>query len=636
MAWFDNAQRELLAGILERRLDLTHKGNPRLRPLSLYTSELKNAKQLAMYIDKIENGQPLAAKDSNSKRYRNTLLNYGLLTTDPSGVDCLNDGGKKIIDLIKKDDGTPEYWRLHSQAVDRISVQQQIAHLRGGKNDAVEPAWCEVFYNVQELIDHAGRDLLLAALDEEDLKEIEALQYMNSVGTEPWRYSRLKADDRLKVQDLMLTLPAKRNAGQQPDAGSELESAAVEYSKAISGYQRDVRYRVAGFVQAYLELQQELGPDFPRMTPDGVATFSGNRSAAKPKTATTTPSVKPLSLPLQLIISGCPGSGKSHFAETAATGADVVRTQFHSDTSFASFVGSFRPVPVYQTSHDVVELSGHPFARGKPLIDYRFVPGPALEALVAARQQPDRNIVLLIEELNRANAAAAFGELFQLLDRQADGTSRYGINLPAEMQSWLVAADALVDGERLHLPSNLYIWATMNSGDQGVFPIDTAFRRRWAYRYLGYAQPCEYPAVNRRIAFGGHRYDWDELRGCINRKLKQLNVNEDRLIGPYFLTQGQIQDPAEVLSKLLLYLWDDVLRFRQHELFRSASFAEVSEVWSEGSGNPLQPGILDHIPDVSQQEAPGPEVAANEEASAEDLVGGQTSDSDAAAVDDGI
>lgn len=105
--------------------------------------------------------------------------------------------------------------------------------------------------------------------------------------------------------------------------------------------------------------------------------------------------------------------------------------------------------------------------------------------------------------------------------------------MSAEASVWLQSHNAL-DGEgRLRFPANLHLWATMNSGDQGVFPIDTAFRRRWAYRYLGYAQPCLYPAKNRLVRFGGRNLDWDRLRAALNRKLKGLQVVEDRLIGPY-------------------------------------------------------------------------------------------------------
>ncbi len=140
------------------------------------------------------------------------------------------------------------------------------------------------------------------------------------------------------------------------------------------------------------------------------------------------------------------------------------------------------------------------------------MPGPASNALALAFADPTQNVVLLIEELNRGNAAAIFGELFQLLDRGPDGASRYGVELPAEAMQWLRAKGAIDAEGKVRFPANLYIWATMNSGDQGVFPLDTAFRRRWSYRYLGYSEPCGYAIADRKVRFAGRDLDWDGLR----------------------------------------------------------------------------------------------------------------------------
>lgn len=589
MITLNTEERNLLMRVLEHQPVFGRRGNPRLRPLSMYSSELKNFTQIAESVARIANGQEVSQTPRTAQRYTNTLWNLGLWTSPERGWD-IGAAGEKLLELAATHDGTNDFWQRHTRVADKIFFAHQLCRLIGSNADRalVSTTWREAFFNVQEVLDHLGENDVRAALEVPALAEIEALQYIDSVGTEPWRYARLDAADRQQLVSLILRLRSEY------DSGDAARDAANLYGQASNAYQRDVRYRVAGFFAAFLDLREEMGKEFPRLAPDFTVTLSPS-FAEERRTASARRGIRrsALPLPLQVIISGCPGSGKSALAERSALGALVVRTQFHSETTTATFVGSYRPAPIYEPTPDLVDLSGAPFGRGRPLIDYRFVPGPALVAAAAAVADPDRPVVLLIEELNRGNAAAVFGELFQLLDRSDDGWSRYGVTLGAEADSWLHAQNALGADGTFRFPPNLHLWATMNSGDQGVFPIDTAFRRRWAYRYLGYAEPCRYANSDQLVRFAGRDLAWDGLRKALNRRLKSLQVVEDRLVGPYFLTPSQLRDPAEVLSKLLLYLWDDVLRFRQQELFRPDSFAGVTAAWKNGEGNPLHEAVLD-------------------------------------------
>ncbi|OWY32670.1 hypothetical protein CEJ45_20745 [Herbaspirillum aquaticum] len=178
------------------------------------------------------------------------------------------------------------------------------------------------------------------------------------------------------------------------------------------------------------------------------------------------------------------------------------------------------------------------------------------------------------------------GDVLQLLDRdQVTGASQYEIDITPEQKSYFSSLGVSVNS--LRLPSNLFIWATMNNADQGVFPLDTAFRRRWNYVYKGYTEVCGYPAENCRIEYGGLYYNWDQFRGVLNNHLVEQGIHEDKLIGPYFLTEQQLANSEAVLQKLFLYLWDDVLRFRQETLFLAKSFSGVSRDWKDGKGSPL-------------------------------------------------
>ncbi|MYN45918.1 AAA domain-containing protein [Pseudoduganella sp. FT93W] len=253
-----------------------------------------------------------------------------------------------------------------------------------------------------------------------------------------------------------------------------------------------------------------------------------------------------------VIFYGAPGTGKSHrIKDRIRKSPDdcTIRTVFHADTQSGDFIGTYRPA----------------MAEGR--LTYAFQPGPFALALVAAFNDPVRHYFLVIEEINRAPAAAVFGEVFQLLDRDADGTSEYSV-----MPSDIAFADYLKQkiphwiGD-IRLPSNLSLLASMNGGDQAVMPLDTAFKRRWLYEYV----PVDFgicASGNLQIADrSGARTDiaWKPFAMAVNAVLEDLGVPEDRLLGPFFLSEKELATGSgagvpTALGKLFLYLWDDVLR----------------------------------------------------------------------------
>jgi hypothetical protein len=210
-------------------------------------------------------------------------------------------------------------------------------------------------------------------------------------------------------------------------------------------------------------------------------------------------------------------------------------------------------------------------------VHYEFAPGPFSQALKGAFLNEDDHVYLVIEELNRAPAAAVFGELFQLLDRD-DGIGRYKVNFPnPESKKWFF--DQSVDLEQLMMPSNLSIYATMNSADQGVFPLDTAFRRRWEQKYVPlYAG--DGPTGN--IHFIGQSGEswlipWRSFVESLNDLLVQkFDVAEDRLLGLWFVKSGELGE--SVPSKILLYLWDDLLRHENRGLLFSKGIKTFGEL----------------------------------------------------------
>lgn len=247
-----------------------------------------------------------------------------------------------------------------------------------------------------------------------------------------------------------------------------------------------------------------------------------------------------------VIFYGAPGTGKSHHVDRKIANGLSFRTVFHPDLQNSDFFGCLKP-----------QMSGKD-------VEYRFVPGPFMQALAEASKAPEKQVYLVLEELNRAAAAAVFGDLFLLLDRKNDGTSEYDVSFPSpESKSWF-EEETKTSHNALCLPSNLSIYATMNSADQGVFPIDTAFRRRWKQIYL----PFDYQSgPDGDVAYTDehgerHKLAWRHFIRLLNGYLSaipELEIAEDRLLGQWFVNAGEL-DGSGIPGKVLIYLWDDLLR----------------------------------------------------------------------------
>lgn len=285
-----------------------------------------------------------------------------------------------------------------------------------------------------------------------------------------------------------------------------------------------------------------------------------------------------------LIFFGAPGTGKSYrlnrMVESHFAPDERRRVTFHPEYTYSQFVGSFKPV-------------SDPYDSGE--IAYLYVFGPFLEAYVDAVSNPEKNYVLVIEEINRANPAAVFGELFQLLDRDSDGESEYGVSTARELRIELGRHfNHLAPGAETHpralelkLPPNLYLWCTMNSADQGVFPVDTAFRRRWDFRYVGLNEGSG-EISNFAVPLGETGWvNWNELRIEINRVLRLAGINDDRLLGPFFLKPSDLvsQDFSRIFKeKVLLYLYEDAAKLKRKAVFRSeagTSYEALCECFDE-------------------------------------------------------
>lgn len=244
------------------------------------------------------------------------------------------------------------------------------------------------------------------------------------------------------------------------------------------------------------------------------------------------------------IFYGAPGTGKSYEVNKQYT--KFKRVTFHPEYTYFDFIGGLRPVQDETTNK----------------ISYEFVPGPFTDALIDALFDKENEHGLIIEEINRGNTAAIFGDIFQLLDRKNDGRSQYDIT-NKDVQDYIQKIKG-IRPETVYIPSNFSLIATMNSADQGVYVMDSAFKRRWQFEYIPISfEHSDFSDVN----IAGFNIPWKYFGEKLNTHLSNIGVEEDKLIGQRFISIEDMQDEEKVAAKLLIYLWDDVVRYRRKELF---------------------------------------------------------------------
>lgn len=280
---------------------------------------------------------------------------------------------------------------------------------------------------------------------------------------------------------------------------------------------------------------------------------------------------------LQQIFYGAPGTGKSHAVKMETEAWEkrgrVVRTTFHPDSDYSTFVGAYKPTTESVQRYDI---NNKPMTRdGVPVMDqiitYEFVEQAFLQAYIDAWKNREEPEFLIIEEINRGNCAQIFGDLFQLLDRGDNGYSEYAIRADKDLQKHLCKAFEDVEiadhpnvktGKELLLPGNLYIRATMNTSDQSLFPIDSAFKRRWDWKYVPIAKGNDNGTeLNWMIEVDGDLYDWWTFVKTINKHVFNTTNSEDKQLGFFFCkAKDDIISAETFVSKVIFYLWNDVFK----------------------------------------------------------------------------
>lgn len=316
---------------------------------------------------------------------------------------------------------------------------------------------------------------------------------------------------------------------------------------------------------------------------DGKYEFPPQKTSAP---ATSTPS-------LQKIYFGNPGSGKSYKVETDTRGKKVFRTTFHPDSDYSTFVGTYKPLSDGTS------------------IRYTFVPQTFTNAYIEAYKDIDTPVYLIIEEINRGNCAQIFGDLFQLLDRRNDGYSEYPINADKDLRDYIrtelarhkgldpdIESEGIEDG-KLSLPPNLHILATMNTSDQSLFPMDSAFKRRWDWEYV----PIQYEGATSEsftVTLSGKRFRWIDFLKAVNDRIRRVTESEDKQLGNYFI-KSDIEE-NEFKSKVMFYLWSEVCKdeyLTEQNFMRSMTKNSIEKLNSE---KPTEEVFRAHISEYEVEE----------------------------------
>ena len=313
--------------------------------------------------------------------------------------------------------------------------------------------------------------------------------------------------------------------------------------------------------------------------------------------------IRNLDKPRQRIFFGAPGTGKSYKlnkeAERNFDKNNISRVTFHPNYNYGNFIGTFKPFPKIKNDNET--------------ITYTYVPGILTKLLIRALNNPKEDFLLIIEEINRANTAAVFGDFFQLLDRDKNGNSEYDIvvsedlkllfsknkiseNINTECLEVIQHNEISVVEENQNsseLPSNFYIWATMNSADQGVMPLDTAFKRRWEFEYIGINDAYDKSKdENGKSEFDTYNFkanenelaNWNDFRIKINEILSKCHVPEDKLLGPYFISKSILEsgDPDKIRNaiknKVLMYLYEDAGKQHRRKIFKEGKWETYSKL----------------------------------------------------------
>ncbi len=274
-----------------------------------------------------------------------------------------------------------------------------------------------------------------------------------------------------------------------------------------------------------------------------------------------------------LLYFGAPGTGKSFEIEKNTQDETTFRTMFHEEYSYFDFIGQYKPTVSEKSSQgSYTNAKGVNITGKEPVILYDYIPGDFIKAYVEAKKNPEKKVYFIIEEINRGNCAAIFGDVFQLLDRDDNNESKYPISTPVELSDYL-NSEHVTDFKSLSLPSNLFLIGTMNTSDQSLYPMDSAFKRRWDMKFV-----CinYYESKLKSVKIENTDILWLDFLASINDLIGEKLESENKMIGQWFIKpENGIILEDDFKNKVLNYLYYDVFKHDRKAVFKDIQYSII-------------------------------------------------------------
>lgn len=567
--------------------------------LDPFGTSMRNSKRISEWLECIESGIELEARGGNGVQNVTDLRSVGLLSSE--NIE-LSSCGQAVLDRWRElgiNDDVDENEFKRSLILAAEGVLHEVSLFQSAVS-----FWREIREKMNFL---------------EVVKNTESLYFLSFLNMEvdgfnPWHTTRA----------LGLSFPASGNVSQLRGAtlfgGSDEQDNIAKLDKWLSGFSTRAKPRQRFCLAMEVLTGGESSIAEILGNPDALSIIGNSSELSEISDiynyyANKLNGADFVSGASNLIFYGPPGTGKSFEAERKIIGWESETVIFHPAFDYSSFVGYYKPVSEYNSDHNKYEVI------------YRYAPQAFMNLYVSAWKNLSKPHCLLIEEINRGSCAQIFGDIFQLLDRDVEGFSKYFISVDRDIELYLnselegtaysdIVSKMYADrkGVQLNnpygvmlLPSNLSIFATMNTSDQSLFPMDSAFKRRWEWKYI----PIDYSySQDTVLDIGGEKYQWVSFIKTVNRKILSITESEDKQIGNYFVNPGDgVINENLFVNKVMFYLWSDIFReedsLDENNIFKCMSDdgATLTVAYSElFSGSDVNSEVVKSILDFNKIE----------------------------------